>query len=136
MAASVGVNGLAPVHEESGGTSVAFPDVCLAPALPVPFANVARSADLVGGSKQVRCEGRSVALAGSRIAVSSGDEAGSGGGVATGETQGGAEFILYSFDVKIEGRNVARAFDSLLHNDRNTGPAAMIAAPFPGEPDE
>ncbi len=136
MSATVGVNGLAVVHEESDATSVAFPDVCLSPALPVPFTNVARSAELAAGSTAVRCEGRAIALSGSRIASSSGDEAGSGGGIATGETQGGADFILYSFDVKIEGRNVARAFDTLLHNERNTGPSPLLSRPFPREPDE
>ncbi|MEO7328883.1 MAG: DUF4150 domain-containing protein [Minicystis sp.] len=136
MSVTVGVNGLAVVHEESGAMSVAFPDVCLAPALPAPFANVASSAELTGGSTQVRCEGRSIALAGARIAGSSGDEAGSGGGIATGETQGSAEFLAYSFDVKIEGRSVVRACDALLHNDRNTGPAPLFSPPFSGKAGE
>lgn len=136
MRATVGVNGLAVVHEASEAASVAYPDVCLAPAVPVPFSNVARSAELCGGSTVVTCEGRSIALAGSKLAASSGDEAGAGGGVGSGETQGSATFVLYSFDVKIEGRNVARAFDALVHNDWNTGPAPLLAPPFLDEPDE
>ncbi|MFO0755486.1 MAG: DUF4150 domain-containing protein [Byssovorax sp.] len=136
MSATVGVNGLAVIHEASEGTSVAFPDTCLAPAAPVPFSNIAPSSALTGGSTDVRCEGHPVALSGARIESSSGDEAGVGGGVASLETQGSAAPVLYSFDVKIEGRNVVRAFDLFVHNNDNTGPAPLVGPFFPDDRDE
>jgi len=49
----------------------------------------------------------------------SGDEAGSAGGVLSGVVGGEAEFSMYSFDVKFEGRNVCRLGDPLLHNKKN-----------------
>jgi hypothetical protein len=52
--------------------------------------------------------------------VSSGDEAGTaGGGVVSGKTKGECEFMMYSFDVKFEGKNVCRLADPLFHNKKN-----------------
>ena len=36
-----------------------------------------------------------------------------------GKTKGKCEFILYSFDVKVEGKNVCRNGDMMTHNDKN-----------------
>ena len=66
----------------------------------------------------------------SNFSTSTGDEAGTaGGGVASNKTKGKAEFVNYSFDVKFEGKNVARAFDLMLHNDKNTPPFPVIQGP-------
>ena len=63
--------------------------------------------------------------------MSTGDEPGSaGGGVVSGKIKGKAEFINYSFDVKFEGKNVARAFDLMLHNDKNTPPFPVLQMPI------
>ncbi|WP_233262168.1 DUF4150 domain-containing protein [Vitiosangium sp. GDMCC 1.1324] len=66
----------------------------------------------------------------SNFKTSTGDEAGTNKGVASGKIQGKAEFINYSFDVKFEGKNVARAFDLMLHNDKNTPPAPVMQPPL------
>ena len=34
-----------------------------------------------------------------------------------------------SFDVKFEGKGVARAFDPMLHNDKNTPPFPVLQGP-------
>jgi hypothetical protein len=34
--------------------------------------------------------------------------------------KGPAEFMLYSFDVKFDGKNVCRLGDMLFHNSKNT----------------
>jgi hypothetical protein len=49
--------------------------------------------------------------------------------VASGKTQGKAEFVNFSFDVKFEGKSVARALDLMLHNDKNTPPFPVMQAP-------
>src|SRR5262249_19002106 len=112
----------------------AFPDTCLTPLspapAPVPYPNVALSSDADQTSKQVTCDGHPICLKGSTFRASTGDEAGANGGVASGTIQGKAEFILYSFDVKVESRNVPRAFDLMLHNDRNTPPAPLVQPPI------
>jgi uncharacterized Zn-binding protein involved in type VI secretion len=111
-------------HQGSGATSTVGPDVCKTPTsggpVPIPYSNLAKSADLAGGSKTVKINGQSVAIQGCSYATSTGDEPGSVGGVASGKTKGKAQFVSYSFDVKIEGKNACRNGDLMTHNDKNT----------------
>lgn len=134
MPVTVGVNSLSVVHAASGGVTIAFPDVCKTPTpagpVPIPYPNVAMSSDTAQPSKQVKCDGNPICLQDSNFAVSTGDEAGSATGVASGKIKGKAEFVLYSFDVKVEGKNVARALDIMLHNDKNTPPFPLIQPPI------
>lgn len=104
--------------------STLMPDVRKTPApggpVPIPYPNVAKAADIVGGPTTVQIEGNMPAVKGAQYAVSTGDEAGSAGGVVSGTVKGPAEFMMYSFDVKIEGKNVCRLGDPLFHNKKNT----------------
>ena len=144
MGVTVGVNSLSVVHADSSGITTAFPDVCLTPSpagpVPIPYPNIAQSSDTASGSSTVKCDGNPVCLKDSNFSTSTGDEAGSaGGGVASGTTKGKAEFVNYSFDVKFEGKNVARALDLMLHNNKNTPPFPLVQGPvvaLPHEDDE
>ncbi|HYO53977.1 DUF4150 domain-containing protein [Archangium sp.] len=134
MANTVGVNKMSVVTKDSNGTTVAFPDVCKTPSpggpVPIPYPNVARSSDTAKGSKKVTVEGNPLCVKDSNFSTSTGDEAGTaGGGAASSKTKGKAEFVNYSFDVKVEGKNVARAFDLMLHNDKNTPPFPVMQPP-------
>ena len=134
MPVTVGVNNLSVVHKSSNGITIAFPDVCKTPTpggpIPIPYPNIAKSSDTSKGSKKVKCDGNPICLKDSNFMISTGDEAGSaGGGVASNKIKGKAEFINFSFDVKVEGKNVARAFDLMLHNDKNTPPFPVLQAP-------
>lgn len=137
MTATVCVNGMTVVHKTSGGQVLFSPDVCLTPAppggpVPVPYPNIALSQDTAKGSRTVTMDGNPVMLQGSVFSRSTGDEAGSNGGVASGVTQGKAEFINYSFDVKIEGKGVARLGDQMVGNiggSPNTPPAPEMQPP-------
>jgi hypothetical protein len=134
MAATVGVNKLSIVNADSGGTTIAFPDVCKTPSpggpIPIPYPNIARSADTAKGTKNVKVEGKPVCVKDSNFKTSTGDEAGTaGGGVASSKTKGKAEFVNFSFDVKFEGKGVARSFDLMLHNDKNTPPFPVLQKP-------
>jgi hypothetical protein len=62
--------------------------------------------------------------------MSTGDEAGAAMGVASNKIKGKAEFVNYSFDVKVEGKGVARAMDLMLHNDKNTPPFPLLQPPI------
>jgi hypothetical protein len=135
MPVTVGVNSLSVIHASSGGVTIAFPDVCKTPSpagpVPIPYPNVALSSDSAQTSKQVKCDGNPICLQDSSFAVSTGDEAGSaGGGVASGKIKGKAEFVLYSFDVKVEGKCVPRALDLMLHNEKNTPPFPVLQPPI------
>jgi hypothetical protein len=134
MGVTVGVNGLSVVHEDSSGVVIAYPDTCNTPSptgtLPIPYPNVAQASDTASASSKVTCDGNSICLSDSEFDSSSGDEAGSSGGVSSGKTRGKAEFILYSFDVKVEGKNVPRALDTMYNNDKNTAPTTLIQQPI------
>jgi hypothetical protein len=56
---------------------------------------------------------------GAQYSKSSGDEAGSAKGVVSSANMDVAEFMMYSFDVKFEGKNVCRMGDPLFHNKKN-----------------
>lgn len=134
MPSSVGVNFLSVVHKTSNGTTIAFPDVCKTPSpggpIPIPYPNVAMSTDTAKGSKKVKMDGNPVCTKDSNFRMSTGDEAGSaGGGVVSNKIKGKAEFVLFSFNVKVEGKNVTRAFDIMLHNDKNTPPFPVLQPP-------
>jgi hypothetical protein len=130
----VGVNKMSVVNEDSKGITIAFPDVCKTPSpagpIPIPYPNIAKSGDTAKGTKKVSVEGKPVCVKDSNFSTSTGDEGGTaGGGVASNKTKGKAEFVNYSFDVKFEGKNVARAFDLMLHNDKNTPPTPVLQGP-------
>ncbi len=135
MAASVGVNFLSIVNEDTNGVSIAFPDPCKTPAppappIPIPYPNIAKSSDTAKGTKKVKVEGKPVCVKDSNFSTSVGDEAGTaGGGVVSAKQKGKAEFVNFSFDVQFEGKNVPRSFDLMLHNDKNTPPFPVLQGP-------
>lgn len=138
MPVTIKVNGVANsmVHKGSGGITVAtIPDVCLTPSpagpVPVPYPNIAMSSALTKGTTSVKADGgMMIAVKGSELAMSTGDEAGSNGGVASGTFKGPSSPILFSFDVKIDGRNAVRLTDKMLQNRQNTADlAGLIQAP-------
>jgi len=62
-------------------------------------------------------DGNPIMLKDSEFSMSTGDEAGSAGGnVVTNKIKGPASFTMYSFDVKVEGKNVPRQMDIMMHN--------------------
>jgi hypothetical protein len=123
MAQSTFVNGRGAVHKGSGGMSAVFPDVCKTPAgpslVPIPYPNIGKSADTARGPTTVKLDGEMPMVKGSVYARSSGDEAGSAGGVVSGVNMQECEFMMYSFDVKLEGKNACRLGDPLFHNKKN-----------------
>jgi hypothetical protein len=133
MPASINVNNLTVVHKDSNGVSFCFPDVCKTPTpggpVPIPYPNIAMSKDTAMGSTTVAMDGNPIMLKGSVYATSTGDEPGSLGGVVSNVVKGKAEFLNYSFDVKVEGKNVPRLLDPMGQNESSPpngmGPANM-----------
>jgi len=121
---TVFANGQGISNSRSGAVAISAPDVCLTPAgsslVPVPYTNVARSATLVDGSKTVKLNDGMAAIDGCCYCTSTGDQPGSGRGVASGTVGDQAEFINTSFDVRMEGRGVGRNRDPMTQNHRNT----------------
>jgi hypothetical protein len=109
------------VHAKSGGQSPVFPDVCKTPAppappIPIPYPNVAKSSDASDTATTVQADGEKIMIKTSVFSTSTGDEAGSVGGLVSNCTKGKAQFIAYSFDVKAEGQNVPRNLDMMKQN--------------------
>ena len=146
MPATVNVNLRTVVHAASNGVATAFPDVCKTPSpagpVPIPYPNVAMSADTAQGSQDVKVDGNPIMLQGSNFKMSTGDEAGVSGGVVSGQIKAKAEFINFSFDVTVEGKPVPRLGDMMVQNKGgapNTAPMPEVQPPtvvvvLPGMP--
>jgi Domain of unknown function (DUF4150) len=111
-------------HKGSNGMSTVFPDVCKTPTpsgaiVPVPYPNIGKSSDTAMGPLTVTVDGQMPMTKGAVYIVSSGDEPGTAGGVLSQRFKAECEFMLYSFDIKFEGRNVCRLGDPLFHNAKN-----------------
>jgi|CXWL01.1.fsa_nt_gi uncharacterized Zn-binding protein involved in type VI secretion len=129
MTNTVFANGKGLFHKGSGGTGKAFPDVCLSPPtppIPVPYPNNLKASDLVEGSSTVKIQGEPTALEDvSYISTSTGDEGGTqGGNVVTHKTKGKGYFMLWSFDVKVEGKGVACHGDPMGQNCASSPPGS------------
>jgi hypothetical protein len=118
-------NGRGVAHKGSGGMSMAFPDVCKTPAppspspIPIPYPNTGKASDTTGGPTTVKTDGQMPMVKGSTYMMSSGDEAGSIGGMMSSTFKGVCEFMMYSFDIKFEGKNACRMGDPMWHNKKN-----------------
>lgn len=134
MSATVVVNFMTVVHKKSTGMVAFFPDVCLTPAppapapIPIPYPNIAQSSDTDKGSKKVEMDKSPIMLKDAVFKKSNGDEPGTAKGVVSHNTQGKAEFVMFSMDVKVEGKSVTRFLDVMVGNELNGKPPNT---PFP-----
>lgn len=124
MAQSTFVNSRGVVHKGSGGKSIVFPDVCKTPTpagpVPIPYPNIGQSSDTAKGPKSIKMDGQMPMVKGAIYTTSTGDEAGTaGGGIISGKIKSECEFMVFSFDVKLEGKNACRLGDPLFHNKKN-----------------
>ena len=129
MTVTIHVNGRSNslVHKGSSGIAKStLPDVCKTPSpggpVPIPYpVIVSVSSDLRKGTKTVKVDGgNSAAIKDSELARCTGDEPGTAGGVKSSTNMKEATWILYSFDVKFEGKNTCRLSDKLMMNHANT----------------
>jgi hypothetical protein len=119
-----------PITTTTGGICFAFPDVCntqVGPAtVPLPYPNIGQLSDAqdtstkAGDQGAVEVGGKPVVLADqSKIQTSTGDEAGSIGGITSGVTKGEVKFTRGSATVQIHGKAVVRMFDPTTQNKGN-----------------
>jgi hypothetical protein len=117
------VNSRGIAHKGSGGMSMVFPDVCKTPTpagpIPIPYPNIGQASDTSQGPTTVTTDGQMPMVKGALYSKSSGDEPGTAGGVISSVNMNVCEFMLYSFDVKFEGKNVCRMGDPMFHNKKN-----------------
>ena len=126
MSVTINVNDLSLAHKGCNGSATAtIPDVCKTPSpggpVPLPYPNIALSSDLAKGTKKIKVDGGQMAAnKGSELSRSTGDEAGTVGGVKSSTFIKEATWLLYSFDVMLEGKNACRLTDKLFMNHQNT----------------
>jgi hypothetical protein len=99
-----------PILNNSGGMCAAFPDTCKTPSpggpVPMPYPNMAQDGD-GDGCSSVKIENKNILRKGDHIRMSSGDEAGSLGGVISGVFKNSAELADGCDTVTAEGMPVA-----------------------------
>ncbi|MEW6290755.1 MAG: DUF4150 domain-containing protein [Thermodesulfobacteriota bacterium] len=129
MGVTIHVNGTSNslVHKGSMGIAKStVPDVCKTPSpggpVPVPYpVIISMSSDLAKGTKSVKADGgNSAAIKGSEFSRCMGDEPGTAGGVKSSTNMKEATWLLYSFDVKLEGKNACRLSDKMMMNHANS----------------
>jgi hypothetical protein len=119
-----------------GGTCQGFPDTCKTPTpagtVPIPYPNVAMCNQANPGtcSTKITIMGQPVLHKGSEITMSSGDEAGSAGGVVSSTIKGPATYKSSSTKVKVEGQPVVFHTCMVGQNGKNPNvPAGVQVAP-------
>jgi hypothetical protein len=126
-----------PASTKGGGQCFAFPDVCKTPTpagpVPIPYPNIAMLNQASGGtcSSKVKICGDFAVMQDTEITMSSGDEAGSVGGVVSNKIKGPAKFTQGSSKVKIEGKGAAYLGAMVAQNDGSNAnmPAGHQVAP-------
>jgi hypothetical protein len=115
-----------PVATKGGGNCFAFPDVCNVPAppappIPTPFPNTAQLQQAIPPTcaQKVLIQNQPVATMKTKIPMTSGDEAGSLGGIMSGMIKGPARFTKGSTKVKAEGQPVIFQTCMSAHNGVN-----------------
>ena len=122
------------------GIAFAFPDVCQVPVgtgmVPVPFPNIAQLSDAKPVTdepdKELKVGGDYVLIKTSIVDVSTGDEAGSGGGLKSGQPQAGPCEITQASETVVYGPNkdgVVRFMDTTDQNDKNAVGFILSAVP-------
>ena len=107
----------------TGITTATIPDVCKTPSpggpVPLPYPNIANSILISTGTSTVKADKAMAANKGSKFSLSNGDNAGVAGGMKSSTFMKEATWILYSFDVKMDGKNACRLSDKMFHNAEN-----------------
>ncbi|MCA9622314.1 MAG: DUF4150 domain-containing protein [Myxococcales bacterium] len=111
-----------PVTTKQSGTCLGVPDTCKVPAapspIPTPFPNTAmcNQVDPSTASMKVKVDNMNVLHIQSKIPMSTGDEAGSAGGVVSGTIKGEVKYTSSSMKVKVEGKAVVYVGCMTAHN--------------------
>jgi len=126
-----------PASTNGDGQCFAFPDACKTPSpagpVPIPYPNIAMLNQASGStvSSKVKIMGKKAATEKTEISMSSGDEAGTVGGVVSNKFKGPAKFEQGSSKVKIEGNGAAYLGAMVGQNDSSNSnmPAGHQVAP-------
>ncbi|MFW5836434.1 MAG: DUF4150 domain-containing protein [Desulfovibrionaceae bacterium] len=112
------------------GEVISPADVCQTPTpagpVPTPYPNVGATPQGEPACEKVLISGSPALNKGSSIAQTNGDQAGVGGGVASGEIMGEAKFTSASAKVKLEGSPAVRLSDPTTQNANNCVGSCLV----------
>ncbi len=124
-----------PVSTNMAGMAMGMPDVCLVPAppappIPTPFPNMAMHAMANPGTLAIKfmIQGGMAQNLGSMIMMTSGDEAGVGGGIMSGMIMGPSRATVGSMKLLVGGMPAVRLTSMTMQNMTNV-PAGLVTAP-------
>jgi hypothetical protein len=124
-----------PASTTMNGQCLAFPDVCKTPApsgtVPIPYPNIGMCMQASSGTaNKVKLMNMPAILMNTKISMSSGDEAGSIGGVSSNMIKGEVSYKKGSAKVKFEGKAAAYISCTTGQNGSNANmPAGAQIAP-------
>ena len=129
MPVSVHANQVSIVHKATGSVVPSFPDVCHTPQgsgapVPIPYPTTGAASGSAKEAPKVTTAGSAAHVVGSKVQLSQGDEAGTTGGMVS-STVKSPSYVMYGFDVKVEGVNVVRHVGLTSHNQ--SGAASAIS---------
>ncbi len=112
------------ISTNMAGTTMAFPNVCLTPAppapnpVPIPYPSIGQCATAMAPTCALRVKilNKNVMTVRSKVMRTQGDEAGVGGGVASGMFGGPVSRSQSSMKVNVEGSPVVRNLDMIGSN--------------------
>lgn len=123
-----------PASTNGGGVCTnTVPDVCNTPSpggpVPVPYPNIGQCSMAVKTATKVMFSQRPVIHKMSEIPMSSGDEAGTAGGVVSGVFIQKVTYSMGSVKVMIEGQQCIYATAVTMHNGTSANTAGLQSAP-------
>lgn len=124
-----------PLTTKTGGNCMGFPDTCKTPAapspIPVPYPNLGTCATADGStcSQKVKVLNQPALVKTSEIPRSSGDEAGTLGGMVSSTNMDKVVYKNASNKVKVEGTEVVMHLKTTAHNGSNANapPGTQVA---------
>lgn len=104
------------------GQAMATPDVCKTPplAIPAPFPNISLNATAVPAQYQIMIQGQPILTVASVNPMTSGDEAGTLGGVVSQTIKGPCNTVMGSMAYIVGGSPVQRCLDPTTQNGGNS----------------
>lgn len=117
-------------NSQMAGMDLAFPDVCLTPAvpspIPVPYPDIAMGPTAVPNQVKVLIMGAPVHNLGTVTPLTNGDNAGLATGVASGTVMGPSRHLTAAFTVLIAGMPCTRLTSMTMQNSTNTVGARIV----------
>ncbi len=125
-----------PAASKAGGVYFCFPDVCLTPVpppvtqVPIPYPNVAQLAATDGAVDKVLIENKEIVVEGSKVPSSTGDDAGTKGGVVSGKNMDQVQPKTFSSKVFAKGKKVVTLTSVSAHNGSSANmPVGAMVTP-------